>query len=195
VLAGRVVDGDGKPVPGARVDLTAVPAALQASIAFRRVQHGAAWDAFDRRSDRTRTDTAGQFVFVDLPSGAYSLTATLPGSGSRYGAARGKAQVKRNRDGDAKLAWVELALPTTTVSGKVTGPGSKPVPLASVQVTGAPKRTFTDADGRYALSGLEAGPQTLLVRARGFEPAEQAATPTKPGATKTVNVTLTPAVA
>jgi Carboxypeptidase regulatory-like domain len=195
VLAGRVVDADGKPVAAARVELTAVPRSLQPSLAARRVQHGSAWDLLDRRLDRTRTDASGRFVFVDLPSGAYRVAASLPGSGSRYGTASGKAQVKRGGLAPAKLAWVDLELPRTTVTGKVTGPRSKPVRLASVQAKGSPGGTFTDAEGRYVLSGLEAGQHVLLVRARGFEPAEQSVALPTPGVTKRVNVTLTPEVA
>jgi hypothetical protein len=195
VLAGRVVDGQTQtPLAGAIVELADAPAAFRRWLAAHRVQHGAAWERLAERPDRTRTDAAGRFAFLDLPSGSYGLAASLPGSGSRYGTSQSRARVTRDRDGNAQLAIVDLALPTTTVTGKVTGPGSKPVLLASVQVKGAPEHAFTDAQGQYVLAGLEAGQRTLLVRARGFEPAEQAAALARPGAAKTVNVTLTPAV-
>jgi hypothetical protein len=192
-LAGRVVDSaTGKPLRGVRIDLVAVPAPLQRVLELKRLRHGAAWERLDDRPDRTRTDVAGMFAFLDLPSGAYGLAASLPAGGRRYGPGKGKATIKRNRAGDVALAWVELELPATSVAGKVSDPGSKPVVLASVQVKGGPERVYTDSRGRYLLAGVESGPRTLVVTARGFQPAEQPVELAKPGASKTVNVTLTP---
>jgi carboxypeptidase family protein len=195
VLAGRVVDDrTGEPLAGALVVLTTVPAALRRTLAVGSAALGpTAWEEQARRPDRARADAGGRFAFLDLPSGAYTLEASRPGSGSRYGTAKAQARVTRDSEGNAAVALVEIALPSTTVTGTVTADG-KPVVLASVEAKGSPERTFTDARGRYVLSGLEAGERTLLVRARGYEAAEKAAVLAKPGAAKTVDVTLTGAV-
>jgi hypothetical protein len=175
-LAGGVVDGTtGSPLAGAIVELSSVPAS------FRE----------PRDSRRTVTDVSGRFTFIDLPSGAYGLAVSYPAGGRRYGAATAKATVKRNKAGDVALTWVDLPLPATGVSGKVTGPGSKPVVLASVQVKGGPEKAYTDGQGKYVLAGLESGPRTLVVTARGFKAAEKAVDLATPGSSKTVNVSLT----
>lgn len=192
-LAGRVVDGaTGAPIAGARVELATVPPGLKGLLDVHRAQHGRTWDRLDERADRTRTDAAGRFTFLDLPSGAYALAASLPGDSRRYGAAKGKATVKRNRAGDVATAWLELSLPATSVTGKVTGPGAKPVVLAAVQVKGGLERAYTDSQGKFLLAGLESGPRTLVVTARGFKPAEKDVALKDPGTAKTVNVALTP---
>jgi hypothetical protein len=195
VLAGRVVDRrTGTPLAGALVDLTTVPAALERRVAAGSAALGPAWNEHPRRPDRAWTDAAGRFSFLDLPSGSYTLAASLPGAGSRYGTAKVRARVSRDREGNAAVELVDLPLPSTTVTGTVTGPDGKPVVLASVEAKGSPERTFTDARGRYVLPGLEAGERTLLVRARGYPAAEKAAALARPGAAKTVNVTLAGAV-
>lgn len=193
-LAGRVVDGTTHArLAGAVVTLAAIPASLETVLAAERKRHGPAWERLDRRPDRAITDATGTFVFLDLPSGAYALTASLPGGGRRYGAAKAKARVKRNKAGDLDHAWVELALPASGVAGKVTGADAKPVALASVRVKDGGERVFTDAKGQFVLSGVEPGARTLVVDARGFATAEQPVALAKPGATKTVTVVLSPA--
>lgn len=167
-LGGRVVDAaTGAPVAGAVVD--AGP------------------------GRRAVADANGGFSFLDLASGTYALTASNPGGGRRYGQATGKAKVTRSRAGDVRLAWVELRLPATTISGKVTGSGGKPVQLAAVQLLGGTERAYTDAQGRYTLAGVESGARTLRVSARGYAVAEVQAAVDAPGGSKTVNVALTAA--
>lgn len=167
-LGGRVVDSaTGAPVEGAVVDA------------------GPAGNAV--------ADASGRFAFLDLPSGTYAVSASDPGGGRRRGTAGGKAKVTRSRAGDVRLAWVELQLPATTISGKVTGSGGRPVALASVHVVGGTERAYTDAQGRYTLAGVEAGARRLRVRARGHEVAEVDASVDAPGGSKTVDVALTAA--
>lgn len=191
-LAGRVVDDDeAAPLPGARVELVSAPAAFVRRAAAHAVQYGGAWDQLAERPDRTRTDVRGRFRLMDLPDGDYGLAVSLPAAGSRYGTRTANATVTRNAGGDVQLTFMELVLPATSIVGTVVDADAKPVALATVLIADGSGRTFTDKQGRYALSAVQAGPRRILVRARGFAPAERPADVTVVGARVTVNFALT----
>jgi Carboxypeptidase regulatory-like domain len=194
VLAGHVVDGElGTPLAGARVHLVALPAPFEQWVARHAVAYGAVWDDLDERPDRTRTDARGRFMFVDLPSGSYGLTASLPAGGSRYGTRTETAQVVRDELGGAELTMLELTLPATCVAGTVTDAQSKPLVLATVTIADGSASTLTDAQGRYALRGVETGRRSIVARSRGFKPATAAVDLTEAGTTKTLDFVLDPA--
>jgi hypothetical protein len=161
VIAGRVTDArTGKPLPGARVAITSGPEVFTAGDGFYR--------------------------FLDLPAGSYALTASLPGSGSRYGTK--SKQVALGED----LETVDLALPATTVKGKVKDSGGQAVKMAEVRVQGSGESAWSDAQGNYALSGVEAGARRIAVSARGFQKVSETVAIGQPGATVTRDVTLSP---
>lgn len=63
--------------------------------------------------------------------------------------------------------------PTTgsvRVTGRVVDSNGNPVPDARVYIPSAGDVTRTDANGNYALSNVPDGPQTIVVRKRGFAP-------------------------
>jgi protocatechuate 3,4-dioxygenase beta subunit len=160
-IAGRVTDAQtGKPLPGVRVGIASGPEVLTAGDGFYR--------------------------FLDLPAGTYTLTASLPGSGSRYGTA--SEQVTLGED----LEMVDLALPATTVKGKVKDQGGQAVKMAEVRVQGSGERAWSDAQGNYALSGVEAGSRKIAVSASGFQKVSETVTLGQPGAVATRDVTLSP---
>jgi len=64
--------------------------------------------------------------------------------------------------------------------------------MAEISVGGSGERTWSDAQGAYRLSGIEAGARTLLVSARGFAPRSQAVILAQPGAVLTLDLSLTP---
>lgn len=148
-----------------------------------------------RRPDRTQAAADGIFFFVDLPAGAYTLVASLTGVGTRYGEGQTTATVTHNQ-GNIALAQADIAIPSTTVRGAITGPsldgdGSvTPVPLATIQVRGSGERTYSKSDGGYLLAGLEVGQRTILITARGYQPREQRVTFSAAGAEQILNVTL-----
>jgi Carboxypeptidase regulatory-like domain len=61
---------------------------------------------------------------------------------------------------------------TVTVTGRVTTTDGKPVSNARVYVPGSNEATRTDANGNFALTGVPAGPQVVVVRQRGYVPVQ-----------------------
>ena len=189
-IAGRVLDGaTGKPVAGAVVSMTAMPSAFQERLAtgFSTRDDG------DRvRLDGTCTRRDGLFYFLDLPDGKYTLGAAMPTMSSRYGAAQASSHVSRDGQGSLKTSFVTLTLLRTVVKGKIVGSAHKNgVAMAEVRVKGSGEHTYSDAQGQYAVAGIEAGKRVLLVSAQGYQRATQNVTLAEPGIAKTVDFSLT----
>src|SRR5688572_16766537 len=128
----------------------------------------------------------GFFCFLDLPAGSHTLTASLPRSGSSYGT--DTAQVALGEE----LATVDLELPATTVKGKVKDQSGQAVKMAEVRVQGSGESAWSDAQGNYVLSGVEAGARKIAVSARGFQKVSETVAIGQPGAVVTRDVTLSP---
>lgn len=82
---------------------------------------------------------------------------------------------------------------SVTVTGRVVDSNGNPVPAARVYIPTAGDVTRTDANGDYTLTGVPDGPQTVVVRKRGFAPTRvEAKFSTKPADRErnTINVTL-----
>lgn len=166
-IAGRVVQqGSGKPLAGARVQITDGPDAL--------------------------CSTDGFYRFLNLPPGQYTLTASLPGSGSRYGTKAETVTLGDDGQGNAVRETVDLALPPTTIQGKVKDQSDQAVKLAEVRVQGSGESAWSDAQGNYVLRGVEAGSRRITVSARGFQKVSQNVTIGQPGAVASRDVTLSP---
>lgn len=58
------------------------------------------------------------------------------------------------------------------IVGKVTNAGGVPVPGARVSVQGSPSSTATGPDGKFTLTGVIPGTQSVLVRRVGYTPVE-----------------------
>ncbi len=58
-----------------------------------------------------------------------------------------------------------------TVTGRVADANSQPVEAVEVTIEGTTLHTITDADGRYVLLQVPAGPQTLRTRRIGYAPS------------------------
>jgi len=113
-ISGRALDGQGKPVPGAQVNLTVVPEQFKARLT------GAAsaardWATRDERPDRTVARGDGLFFFLDLPSGKYTVEAMMEGKDA--GGKRKKiwkadkaVSITWDAEGNVKRAVVDLVL-------------------------------------------------------------------------------------
>jgi hypothetical protein len=192
-IAGRVTDRQtGRPIGGARVKITAGPQAFTKWLAVYALQYGDRWATMADRPDQTRTAADGHYHFLDLPDGDYTLTASLPEAGSRYGTAETQATVERDAQGNLTLTPADITLPPTTLKGRVTGQGAGPVVMAEMRMQGSGECAFTDAQGRYLLAGLETGTRTVIVSARGYQPESTAVLLSPAGIERVVNITLVP---
>jgi hypothetical protein len=191
-VAGRVTNAEtGKTICGAEIVITGSPETFKQRLQGVSLQDGKSWITMTERPDRTRTRDDGLFYFLDLPSGDYAFTASLPSSGRRFGTAEGKVKVTRTDKGDTKLAFVDVSLQPTMVKGQVTGSGHKSgVVLAEVRVKGSGERAFTNAQGQYSVCGIQPGKRVLQVSAQGYRAESHPFTVSSPGASETVNVNL-----
>src|SRR5262249_46599223 len=81
-IRGRVTDAlTRQPLMGALVQLTQFPDAFARLLATRAARLGTDSSPLDR----TWSKADGNYRFLDLPDGSYSLTVTLPPAGLRYG--------------------------------------------------------------------------------------------------------------
>jgi hypothetical protein len=190
-IAGRVIDAQAQlPMAGVIVSIADAPAEFTAWLALKAQQYGTVWAAMLPRADRALTGADGHFHFIDLPDGAYTLAAGLPGAGSRYAAAQATATVSRDGQGNLKMAAADMSLPATTVNGRIAGQNNAAVAMAQVRVQGSGEQTFSDGEGQYVLAGLETGNRTLLVAAQGYKPASQTVQLGQSGAVQTLNFVL-----
>jgi hypothetical protein len=191
-IAGQVTDAQtGRAISGARVQLTTAPPAFTDFLALRALPYGEHWATLVERPDRTRTAADGHFHFLDLPDGAYTCTATLPGAGSRYGTAQAGATVLRDAAGNLSMVTANLALPPTTVKGQIADQDTAdPVFMAEVRVQGSGERAFSNAQGDYLLTGLETGIRTVQVTAQGYQGTSQAVTLEQAGTEQPVHFAL-----
>lgn len=191
-VAGQVTDKQtGRTIDGAQIEVTSAPPEFTDWLDNRRIQYGDRWNSMVERADRTKTAPDGHFHFVDLPDGQYTLTASLLSAGSRYGTAQINVTVSVNASGNVTMASANIALPPTTIKGKVTKQGGGAVTMAEVRVKGSGERVFSNSKGEYLMAGLEKGKRTVLVSAQGFKVASQTAQLNR-GAVHTLNFTLLP---
>lgn len=178
-IAGKVVDGSGAPVPGARVVATIdVP-----------IHAAAGADLHPTGSDESGAD--GTFRIEGLDSGAYDLIA----SDGEHAPARAE-KVAAGAEG------VTLKLGTAgAIEGVVRNQDGKPVaafsvvvsiprgPLQKEEVTA---RSFVDAEGRFTIEGLEPNSYEVVAVAAGSAPSSPAKTTIAdpPGEPAKVELTL-----
>jgi hypothetical protein len=182
-IAGHVTDAmTQEAVPGAEVIIVEMPTAFKQKLQY-------AGGSAQVNKARSRGD--GLFYFLDLPDGKYTLTASIPSAGKRYGNAWQKAKVSHDQKGDIKVELVNFALQPTAVEGKITSGGQKSgVLMAQVHVRGSGERTFSDADGKYTLAAIEPGRRTVQVFAQGHSPAAETVLIAAPGESKTLDFNL-----
>ncbi|MEA5567782.1 carboxypeptidase-like regulatory domain-containing protein [Anabaena sp. UHCC 0399] len=156
-IAGQVCDRKtGQAIYGAIVEITQMPEPFKAKLALKALQYGSDWETFPERPDRTRTAVDGYFYFVNLPDGNYTLTGKLPGTNTRYDSAQTTVIVPSvDSDGKPKFA-ANIDLPPSGIKGQIKDPEGHSVRRAKVQIQGSGEYTFSNDEGKYLLSGLEA---------------------------------------
>lgn len=173
--------------------ITNAPEEFAKWLNLKSLQYGNQWQAMVERPDRTRTAVDGHFHFLDLPNGEYSLTASLPGAGKRYNTALVSVTVSRQNNDKIIMATADIALPPTTLKGKISDPNGDPVYLAEVWVNRSTESAYSNQQGQYLLMELEASEKqkrTIMVSAPGYELAAQEVLLSQAGAEKTLDFVL-----
>jgi hypothetical protein len=179
---GRVIDAvTQKPIAGADVMLTRVPATFAKTLEHLAKYAGYEWTIRTQRPDRTRSRADGLFYFLALPDGDYEIRALLPNCGRRYGEVTQKIKVSggdENRSGQDVLKgmWVGLALQPTVIRGRIYDAAKKAgVVMAEVRLKGSGERTFSGPRGDFTLGPVEASKskRTLECFAQGYLRKEQ----------------------
>ncbi len=141
-----VLDGRGRPVPGASCG------AASAAGGFPR--GGAA-----------RTGADGRAVFLVRSAANTPFVVAWRGSGARVSAPL--------IPGAGQVCDIELRLPpeeTTTLRGRIRDRAGLPFVHIRVEAVARPSvgHAFTDADGRFSIGGLRPGPHRLNIRGPGI---------------------------
>jgi Carboxypeptidase regulatory-like domain len=146
------------------------------------------------REVQTATRVDGFYCFLDLPDGAYTLHATAPALGSRYGGVT-VAGVAVADDGVGRPLFDpkgNLVLPPTRLSGRVQRAGTlAPIARAEVRLRASGVKAISDNLGQYLISAVEAGSQTVQIFAPGFITTSQSVT-LEAGQNTVADFTLTP---
>lgn len=193
-IAGNVTDAQtGMAIWRARVEIIDAPEAFIEWLKIRARQFAERWTTMDERPDRILTAVDGHFHFLDLPDGDYTLVASLPGTGSRYGTTEVQTTVSREDPDDIDritMTTADISLPPTTLKGQITDHNDAAIHMAVASVQGSGERAFSNSVGGYKLSGLETGQRTILVSARGYQPATETATLVEAGGIRELNFVL-----
>jgi hypothetical protein len=169
-VAGRVLDAEtNRPIPDALVRISGNGHAME-----------------------KRSAADGHYHFMDVPNGSYTVSASVPGRGTRYAAAEGQVTVSRDPEENLKMQIMDLRIRPTRIVGRVTGRDDEPVLLAEVRVKGSGERTYSDADGQYKLLGIETstGTRQVVVSAQGYQVASQELELREPGMAKSLDFRL-----
>jgi len=156
-VSGVVLDPDGEPIAGARVELKRSRTAEMGGNVMKMIM-----------VDNDTTDAGGRFLFADQEPGTVSLSAEA--AGFREAKLDG-IEVPAGED----VTGVELPLePGAVVVGQVLAPDGRPAIGAEVRKLDERPQEFrfggspTDGEGRYRLEGLGPGPASIEVVHRDY---------------------------
>ena len=172
-VVGRVVDPDGRAVPGAEVRIGEAPTEARQRAALRAAK--------ERAEPQAVSDGQGRFRVAAVPALTVDVAVT------RAGSARAELRSFKVPPGAGPVDLGRVALvPAAGVAGQVVDAAGRPIAGAAVfrvlhlrpahemadELRDEEPETRTGADGRFALSGLATGtPVHLLVTAPGSLPA------------------------
>jgi hypothetical protein len=193
-IAGRVTNVQtNKAISNVEVMISKAPEAFSNWLNLKALQYEEHWQKMIQRPDRTRTTVDGHFHFLDLPDGQYSLTASMATTSRRYGTAEVTVVVSREHQNRIVMATADIALPATTVKGKISDQNGDPVILGEIRVNKSAERAFSNQQGQYLLMGLEASEKQeriILVSAPGYDIASGKVLLNQAGIEKTLDFVL-----
>ena len=195
-IAGRVTNSQtGEQIGNALVEIIDGPAEFNDWLTLKKIRYGERWAYISERPGQTRTSANGHFHFLNLPSGEYTLRASIASLGKRYAIASTTTTVVRDTNGKVTLGNADMELVPTTIKGHITGPDgqgeTKDILMAEVRIKRSGERAFSNEQGRYLLTAIEPGIREIAVSARGYETVTQSVALNEPGAEAEVNVALT----
>jgi len=171
-ISGSVVDAFTKSfLPGVTVEMTNTPAAFQDLLASWSLAHANEFNARLERPDRTMTFSDGSFRFVDLPDGAYDVSFSMTHHSEQYGSVQKHVNVARGDDGKIVVSQVFVELPPTGIRGRVVTQKEGetiPIALARIRLSAGDLPAYTDADGKFAITGVFPGRYRMSIGARGY---------------------------
>ena len=182
-IAGIVVDEKQRPIAGVQVEAKTTTRETVSSW----YQPRQPMPIPGRGSTKITTDSAGRFVFDDLPDEAVSLNATAP---HRYASAQDYAVDHEQRivmSGSGRAGIVR-----GQVLDQQTG---KPVHEFRLMLCyDATPHQFTTTDGRFKLDGdfTEGGRQTVYVYSKSYAPAKADIPVVSPGSDDQPTIVLSP---
>ena len=154
-ITGAVLDQEGKPLPGARV---------------RIMLRGSNWGSTLGRGELP-AGPDGKFEVKALPAERkYQVTALADGYG-KQDVQVNDSDIKDNRYDAGRL---QLPLANLSITGVAVDPNDKPVAGASISGYGEGQPDLfnieTDAEGKFTIKGVCAGPIRVGVNSRGVPP-------------------------
>jgi len=178
-IRGRVLDEQGKPIPGAKVT---------AYLVFERPEGGSIWMTSDRKLE---TDVNGRFDVATAVSGVkYSVEATADNFGRRQSEV---PSVPEN--GVYEVPDAVLPVADQIVEGTVTDEDGNPVSGVRLNCYGStqPERnTTTDAQGRFRLDKVVAGELYISANRQGAQGSYEYGNARAEGGDTNVEIVLRP---
>ena len=173
-IAGKVTDvlkapdKRGRPIAGAELELLDGPEEFQTTVKIRNSDP--LWQQRKERLNRTVSRADGLFYFLNLPPGGpYRIQVRVPDLSTRYGKPVYPKAIEdpqiivpptpESPASRVKVCWVNIALVSTGVTGKVitiSSGAEKPVARATVRIQDV--KTETEDDGTFSIDGLS-GPR------------------------------------
>lgn len=174
VIRGRVIDTQGRPVPGTAVSVNTIVRGLASKGMLVYLAEQAA--SVPAPLQAATSDEDGYFTVSSLDDGMYTLLARHAGFATET-----EDDVIVAKDRGADMITIVLG-DGASISGRVLGPDGKPIVGAQVMAVAGGRRmsmmrslqremTITDAQGRYTIDTLRMGEQYRFgVVAKGFPP-------------------------
>jgi RNA polymerase sigma factor (sigma-70 family) len=172
---GRIVDQEGKPIAGAKVQVS-MNFDLKPANSDGRVSYDP-WLA--NGSDAVMTDADGRWRIKNVPNSPRVELSLLVSHPDYVSDQKWKEAQEAGGVNTAMLLKEKATLTLkrgVIVSGQVTDPAGKPIKDAIIVLgdepynSAAPTEFSTDADGRYRLPALAPGETTFTVMAHGWAP-------------------------
>ncbi|WP_256762422.1 carboxypeptidase regulatory-like domain-containing protein [Cohnella sp. WQ 127256] len=132
------------------------------------------------------TDALGRYTLSNVPAGKQTITVTKAG----YNNETASVTVIAEQTVSAFTFFLTAVQTTGTVTGFVFGPGNSPIDGASVSIGNI--SAVTDSTGKYTLSNVLAGSQTVSVSSTGYNAGTATVTVTAGQSVSAGNIVLTP---